>query len=68
LTKKKRYWVMDCRTGKNFICDGWNKKEIADKLGIKSTLLRIEKITYIPEACLQATGGKTLYDVPFEGY
>jgi len=63
MSRKKRYWVMDCRTGKNYICDAWNKKELATKLGIKKSLLRIERFRYISEF-----SGKTLYDIPFEGY
>ena len=68
MMKKKRYWALDARTGKNYICDAWNKKELAAKLAVKSSLLRIERFTFIKESCLQATGGKTIYDIPFEGY
>lgn len=66
--EKKRYWVMDCRTGKNFICDDWNKKELAIKIGVNPKGLRIERFRFIKNTCLLATSGKTIYDIPFEEY
>ena len=62
MKKKKRYWVLDARTGKDYICDGMSIKEVADKLGAKSSQLRIERFKYLD------TTGRTIYDTPYEGY
>ena len=63
MLRKKRYWALDCKTGKDYICDAWNKQELAQKLGVKKSLIRIERFRFISD-----TSGKTIYDIPFEGY
>ena len=60
--RKKRYWLMNAKTGKDYICDALSKNQVAEKLGIKKEVLRIERFHYLQEQ------GKTIYDIPMEGY
>ncbi len=60
--RKKRYWVMNAQTGKDYICDATSKKQVAERLGVKKEMLRVERFHYLPEQ------GKTMYDIPMEGY
>ena len=40
----KRYWIMDIRTGEEFVTDGDDIKEVSEKTGIPKKYIRIEKV------------------------
>ena len=58
----KRYWLMNVRTGDNWMCDAQSKGEAARKLGVKIDLLRIERMRHLRE-----TDKTTLFAIPWNG-